>query len=127
MTNQKAKRLGLNRRTLYASTLHSWPINASHLETGAEALCCVKSVLSRLRPFYASYRGHFTLKVTAGVVSERYPRGGALMLNAIAGVGMISVGTIGNPGIGTVQDMTVVAELRAADPALAQRLIVARP
>ena len=40
---------------------------------------------------------------------------------------MISVGTIGNPGIGTVQDMNVVAELRAADPALAQKLIVERP
>jgi hypothetical protein len=61
------------------------------------------------------------------VVSERYPRGGALMLNAIAGVGMISVGTIGNPGIGIVQDMTVVSELRSADPALAQRVIVQRP
>ena len=69
----------------------------------------------------------FFWPTTLGVVSERYPRGGALMLNAIAGVGMISVGTIGNPGIGTVQDMTVVAELRAADPALAQKLIVQRP
>jgi len=69
----------------------------------------------------------FFWPTTLGVVSERYPRGGALMLNAIAGVGMISVGTIGNPGIGTVQDMTVVAEVRAADPALAQRLVVERP
>ena len=69
----------------------------------------------------------FFWPTTLGVVSERYPRGGALMLNAIAGVGMISVGTIGNPGIGTVQDMTVVSELRAADPALAQRVIVQRP
>jgi MFS family permease len=69
----------------------------------------------------------FFWPTTLGVVSERYPRGGALMLNAIAGVGMISVGTIGNPGIGTVQDRMVVAELRAADPALAQRLVVARP
>ena len=69
----------------------------------------------------------FFWPTTLGVVSERYPRGGALMLNAIAGVGMISVGTIGNPGIGTVQDMAIVAELRQADPALAQKLIVERP
>jgi hypothetical protein len=49
------------------------------------------------------------------------------MLNAIAGVGMISVGTIGNPAIGAVQDNALTAQIRAADPALAQRLIVARP
>jgi hypothetical protein len=49
------------------------------------------------------------------------------MLNAIAGVGMISVGTIGNPAIGAVQDTVLVAEIRAADPALAGRLVVTRP
>jgi MFS family permease len=69
----------------------------------------------------------FFWPTTLGVVSEQYPRGGALMLNAIAGVGMISVGTIGNPAIGAVQDQALSAELRAADPALAQRLIVSRP
>jgi MFS family permease len=69
----------------------------------------------------------FFWPTTLGVVSEQYPRGGALMLNAIAGVGMISVGTIGNPAIGAVQDTALVAEVRAADPKLAERLIVARP
>jgi MFS family permease len=69
----------------------------------------------------------FFWPTTLGVVSEQYPRGGALMLNAIAGVGMISVGTIGNPAIGAVLDNAVTAEVRAADPALAQRLIVERP
>jgi MFS family permease len=69
----------------------------------------------------------FFWPTTLGVVSEQYPRGGALMLNAIAGVGMISVGTIGNPAIGAVQDQALTAELRAADPALAKRLVVSRP
>ncbi len=69
----------------------------------------------------------FFWPTTLGVVSEQYPRGGALMLNAIAGVGMISVGTIGNPAIGAVQDTALTAELRQADPALADRLIVSRP
>jgi hypothetical protein len=41
-----------------------------------------------------------------GVVSEQYPRGGALLLNAISGVGMIAVGTLGGPAIGTLQDIT---------------------
>lgn len=69
----------------------------------------------------------FFWPTTLGVVSEQYPRGGALMLNAIAGVGMISVGTIGNPAIGAVQDTVLVAEIRAADPVLAERLVVTRP
>jgi hypothetical protein len=49
------------------------------------------------------------------------------MLNAIAGVGMISVGTIGNPAIGAVQDRALTAEILAADPALGTRLMVTRP
>jgi MFS family permease len=69
----------------------------------------------------------FFWPTTLGVVSEQYPRGGALMLNAIAGVGMISVGTIGNPAIGAVQDTALTAQIRAADPALAERLVVERP
>jgi hypothetical protein len=39
-----------------------------------------------------------------GVVSEQFPKGGALTLSAIAGVGMISVGVLGNPLLGTIQD-----------------------
>jgi MFS family permease len=46
----------------------------------------------------------FFWPTTLGLVSEQYPRGGALLLNAIAGVGMISVGTIGSTAIGTLQD-----------------------
>lgn len=68
----------------------------------------------------------FLWPTTLGVVSEQYPRGGALMLNAIAGVGMISVGSIGNPAIGAVQDRALTAEILAADPALGKRLIVTR-
>jgi MFS family permease len=69
----------------------------------------------------------FFWPTTLGVVSEQYPRGGALMLNAIAGVGMISVGTLGNPAIGALQDKAMAAEVRAADPELADRLLVERP
>jgi MFS family permease len=46
----------------------------------------------------------FFWPTTLGVVSEQYPKGGALLLNAISGVGMIAVGTIGVPAIGTLQD-----------------------
>lgn len=47
----------------------------------------------------------FFWPTTLGVVSEQYPKGGALLLNAISGVGMIAVGTLGGPAIGTLQDM----------------------
>ncbi len=46
----------------------------------------------------------FFWPTTLGVVSEQFPKGGALTLNAIAGVGMISAGVLGNPLLGTIQD-----------------------
>ena len=39
-----------------------------------------------------------------GVVSEQTPKGGALTLNAISGIGMLAVGTLGFPYIGALQD-----------------------
>ncbi|MEM7810638.1 MAG: MFS transporter [Planctomycetota bacterium] len=38
-----------------------------------------------------------------GVVAEQCPRGGALTLNAISGIGMLAVGTLGFPYIGILQ------------------------
>ncbi len=39
-----------------------------------------------------------------GVISERFPRGGALALGLAGGVGMIGAGILGGPGIGWKQD-----------------------
>lgn len=68
----------------------------------------------------------FFWPTTLGVVSEQYPRGGALMLNAIAGVGMISVGTLGNPAIGAVQDHAMATHLQASDRVVAERVVETR-
>jgi MFS family permease len=38
------------------------------------------------------------------VVSERFPKGGAVTIGAIGGVGMLSAGLLGVPGIGFIQD-----------------------
>ncbi len=38
-----------------------------------------------------------------GVVSEQTPRGGAMTLNGISGIGMLAVGVLGFPYIGTLQ------------------------
>lgn len=56
--------------------------------------------------FYA-FGKTFFWPTTLGVVSEQYPRGGALLINAISGIGMISIGTIGSPAIGTLQDRSL--------------------
>ncbi len=38
------------------------------------------------------------------VVSERFPRGGAETLGAVGGIGMLSAGLLGTPGIASSQD-----------------------
>jgi hypothetical protein len=48
----------------------------------------------------------FFWPTTLGVVSEQTPKGGALTLNAIAGIGMLAVGIIGGPVIGALTEKT---------------------
>jgi MFS family permease len=60
-----------------------------------------------------------------GVVSEQMPRGGALTLNAISGIGMLAVGTLGFPYIGTLQASKEIqavskSEVAAAVPGLVE-------
>ncbi|MHC4985931.1 MAG: MFS transporter [Planctomycetota bacterium] len=68
----------------------------------------------------------FFWPVTIGLVAERFPRGGALTLNAIAGVGMLGVGIIGFPLMGQLQDARAVAKLKET-PALAAKYVDAEP
>ncbi|MBY0523314.1 MAG: MFS transporter [Gemmataceae bacterium] len=52
-----------------------------------------------------------------GVVSERFPKAGALGLGLTGGIGMISAGLLGGPGIGYKQDFAAMQELRRiSDP-----------
>jgi MFS family permease len=51
-----------------------------------------------------------------GVVSERFPRGGAITLGAIGGVGMLSAGILGGPGIGYKQDYFASKKLEELSP-----------
>jgi hypothetical protein len=46
-----------------------------------------------------------------GVISERFPKGGALALGISGGVGMIGAGILGGPGIGYKQDYFAVQKL----------------
>lgn len=60
----------------------------------------------------------FFWPTTLGVVTEQFPKGGAMTINAIAGVGMISVGVLGGPLLGTIQDDALDRRLRSEAPAV---------
>ena len=59
-----------------------------------------------------------------GVTAEQCPKGGALTLNSIAGIGMIAVGVLGFPFIGALQENTAVSALQVQAPATAQTVVV---
>ncbi len=68
----------------------------------------------------------FFWPVTLGLVSERFPKGGALTLNAIAGVGMLGVGILGSQLLGFWQDTSIDSNLMAKDKAAYERLMGAK-
>ena len=57
----------------------------------------------------------FFWPTSIGVVSEQSPRGGAITINVIAGVGMLAAGIVGSPLIGSVQDNHMVKALHEYD------------
>ena len=66
----------------------------------------------------------FFWPTTLGVVSEQFPRGGALTLNAMGGMGMIAVGVLGGDVLGTLVDYRVDRRLEQ-NPAI--HAVVAKP
>jgi MFS family permease len=57
----------------------------------------------------------FFWPTTLGVVSEQFPKGGALTINAIAGMGMIAVGVLGSPFLGATLDHRLDQNLQQRD------------
>ena len=58
-----------------------------------------------------------------GITAEQCPKGGALTLNAISGIGMIAVGVLGFPYIGFLQERTASTELQATSEPVAQEVL----
>lgn len=56
-----------------------------------------------------------------GFVSERYPRGGALTLNTVSAMGLLSVGIVGGQLLGLAFDKTEHAGVREKLPAIAAK------
>ena len=59
-----------------------------------------------------------------GLTSEQCPKGGALTLNAVGGIGMLAVGILGAPFIGYLQETSATKQLESASPALYQTVTV---
>jgi hypothetical protein len=55
------------------------------------------------------------------VASEQFPKGGAITIGAVGGVGMLSAGLLGGPGIGFEQDYYASSRLKEKDPAVYER------
>jgi hypothetical protein len=57
-----------------------------------------------------------------GVVAEQTPKGGALTLNAIAGIGMLTVGILGGPLIGAMQERSIQSAIEERLPGAYQSI-----
>jgi MFS transporter, DHA2 family, metal-tetracycline-proton antiporter len=49
----------------------------------------------------------FFWPTSIGLVAEQFPKGGAVTMNVIAGVGMLAVGIVGSVLLGSIQDRAV--------------------
>jgi len=50
------------------------------------------------------------------VVSDRYPRSGAIAISIMGGIGMLSAGSIGGPGLGYSKDRCAAETLKQTQP-----------
>lgn len=57
-----------------------------------------------------------------GLASEQSPRGGALTINAIAGIGMLTAGVIGGPLIGHMQERSAERAIEASVPGVYEQI-----
>jgi len=57
-----------------------------------------------------------------GFVAERFPRGGALTLNTVSAIGLLTVGVFGFPFLGAVQDHYNAKAVMEAQPVLIQKI-----
>ena len=58
-----------------------------------------------------------------GVAGERFPRGGAIVMGTMGGIGMLSAGLLGGPMIGYKQDYYASKNLQEKAPAVFERYV----
>ena len=64
----------------------------------------------------------FLWSTTLGLVSEQFPKGGALTLNGVSAVGVLFLGVLGSPYIGYKQDQDMHERLAGAHAPLLQKI-----
>jgi hypothetical protein len=90
-------------------------ISALLAAMGLVALSMTAGVMLLLAATLYGLGKAFFWPTSLGVVSEQSPRGGAITLNVVAGVGMLAAGIVGSPLIGGVQDNHMVKALAEYD------------
>ena len=65
----------------------------------------------------------FFWPTTLAVVADQFPRGGAMTMNVVSGVGLLAVGIVGAPFMGYLQDRETDRNLAAASSALHAKVI----
>ena len=105
--------------------------------TGPLGLLLISSVFSIIGLFTLSYVSGFLVFVAfiiyavgqtfywpsvLGFVAERFPRGGALTLNTVSAIGLLTVGIFGFPFLGAVQDHYNAKAIIEAQPKLVQMI-----
>ena len=61
------------------------------------------------------------------VVGDRFPQTGAVAMSIMGGIGMMSAGLIGGPGLGYAKDRFAGEELKKANPALFDQYKAEKP
>jgi hypothetical protein len=61
------------------------------------------------------------------VVGDRFPQTGAVAMSIMGGIGMLSAGLLGGPGLGYTKDRFAGEELKLAEPALFEQYKAAAP
>lgn len=60
----------------------------------------------------------FLWSTTLGLVSEQFPKGGALTLNGVSAIGVLGMGLLGTPIMGGLQDRGIGEDLKQNHPAI---------
>jgi hypothetical protein len=61
------------------------------------------------------------------VVGDRYPRSGAVAMSVMGGIGMLSAGLLGGPGLGYSKDRYAAEALQESNPAIYAEVKAAEP
>jgi len=115
-TKLKVSPIGL----LFISAILAWAglILSSHMTTFGMALLALG--------IYALGKTFFWPTMLA-VASDRFPRTGAVAISIMGGIGMLSAGLIGGPGLGYSKDRYAAEDLKKADSALYEEYKAEKP